>query len=567
MNNSAQEKVEIRLDIQRMQREIREQKGKREVLKNMELFVLDNSLRESTVGQLRGHTIENKWKIYEQIKGVGFKHIIVASFSHMTRLGDTFIQQLHEKGEDFTNLYAFSEFLESVNKDRVPDTNTIPIGLRKCKELGIKNVIIEADLVWAGIDFSKFKVADINQLFSERMEWCRKNLSKDCKIFINFRDLPDGMMKKPKRILRVIRYLSSLPQEERPFGLMTEESGKYLPEEVSSWIATIRRQMDACGFENGHFLVHVHEQWGMADITQLECLVNGANGIWASLIIEGASMGHASSTVTLMNMIRMGNKKVLKQYNCTALRKTAQEVTRITTGREAYDRQVVYGERALDMVFGVPNFPPTKSEFSMADFFGEEPVMRMTTLASPGMIVTRLKNLFGSDRQFTSERGQRMLEVMLEDLRQNRKEEYMSAVGLALLFDRSGGKLTMKMSEVIAQEEPKKAHAQDLIAEIRAMWDEWDLRDGQRDDKLEFDAFYNGFLAPYFGCYRCDETKRALKAIDMDEDGTVDWEEFALYLKWAIRQYPETQTAEQLLSIAFRKGLIPAMQDEVLKQS
>lgn len=70
MNNSAQEKVEIRLDIQRMQREIREQKGKREVLNNMELFVLDNSLRESTVGQLRGHTIENKWKIYEQVRGL-----------------------------------------------------------------------------------------------------------------------------------------------------------------------------------------------------------------------------------------------------------------------------------------------------------------------------------------------------------------------------------------------------------------------------------------------------------------------------------------------------------------
>jgi len=38
------------------------------VLREMELFVLDNSLRESTVGQLRGHTIENKWKIYEQVK-------------------------------------------------------------------------------------------------------------------------------------------------------------------------------------------------------------------------------------------------------------------------------------------------------------------------------------------------------------------------------------------------------------------------------------------------------------------------------------------------------------------
>ena len=53
----------------------------------------------------------------------------------------------------------------------------------------------------------------------------------------------------------------------------------------------------------------------------------------------------------------------------------------------------------------------------------------------------------------------------------------------------------------------------------------------------------------------------------MDEDGRVDWNEFALYLKWAIRQYPQTMTAEQLLSIAFRKGIIPAMQDVVISQN
>ena len=503
-----------------------------------------------------------------QIKKVGFKNIIVASFSHMTRLGDTFIRQLHEKGEDFTNLWAFSEFLESVDpKTKIPDTKTVPIGLRKMKDLGIKNAIIELDLVWAGIDYRHFKVAAIKQLLYDRMAWCRENLSKDCKILFNLRDLPDGMVKKPRRILKIVNYLSSLPPEERAFGLVFEESGKYLPEELGAWTAAVRREMNDCGFKEGHLLVHVHEQWGMADSTQLECLAHGANGIWASLIIEGASMGHSCSSVMLMNLVRLGNKKVLEQYDCTKLREVPQEITRITTGFEPYDRQVVYGERALDMVFGMPNFTPSKKEFSMAAFFGEKPIMRMTTLASPEMIATRLKNVFGDDPQFTAERGKRMLEVMLEDLHKNRKEEYMSAVGLALLFDRSGGSLTDKMSEVIAQDEPKKVHAQELIAEIRKMWDEWDLReDGKRDDKLEFDAFYNGFMGPYFGCYRCDETKKALKAIDMDEDGTVDWEEFALYLKWAIRQYSETKTAEELLSIAFRKGVIPAMQDEVLKQ-
>ena len=251
----------------------------------------------------------------------------------MTRVGDTFILQLKEKGEDFTNLYAFSEFVESVDpKAKIPDTKTVPVGLRKMNELGLKNAIMEVDLAWAGIDYKKFKVKAINQLLSERMAWCRENLSKDSKIFINIRDLPYAMAKKPKRVLKVVRYLSSLPPDELPFGLMYEESGKYLPEELGAWTEAVRREMDDCGFKQGHLLVHVHEQWGLADSTQLECLANGADGIWASLIIEGAALGHSCSSVMLMNLIRLGNKEVLKNYNCTALREAAQEVTKITTG-------------------------------------------------------------------------------------------------------------------------------------------------------------------------------------------------------------------------------------------
>lgn len=91
------------------------------------------------------------------------------------------------------------------------------------------------------------------------------------------------------------------------------------------------------------------------------------------------------------------------------------------------------------------------------------------------------------------------------------------------------------------------------------------MRDGTLDDYLDFNSFYNGFMAPYFGCYRCDETKGALKAIDMDNDGKVDWKEFAVYLKWAGNAFPETKTAEELLDIAFRKGLLPAMQDGLIE--
>ena len=70
----------------------------------------------------------------------------------------------------------------------------------------------------------------------------------------------------------------------------------------------------------------------------------------------------------------------------------------------------------------------------------------------------------------------------------------------------------------------------------------------------------------YFGL--CNFAERsALKAIDMDQDGTVDWNEFAVYLKWAGNQYPDTKTSEDLLDIAFRQGLLPAMQDTLIEIS
>jgi hypothetical protein len=45
-------------------------------------------------------------------------------------------------------------------------------------------------------------------------------------------------------------------------------------------------------------------------------------------------------------------------------------------------------------------------------------------------------------------------------------------------------------------------------------------------------------MAPYFACYRCSDTKKAIQALDMDADGSVDWNEFYIYIKWAIRKNP-----------------------------
>ena len=144
----------------------------------------------------------------------------------------------------------------------------------------------------------------------------------------------------------------------------------------------------------------------------------------------------------------------------------------------------------------------------------------------------------------------------------------MSHVGLAILFDRAGGSLTEAIRDEIEKVQLKRPHHQGLIEAVRKRWDAWDLKEEEQGDAcLEFDSFYNGFMAPYFGCYRCEDAKQALQAIDMDNDDKVDWSEFLVYLKWALREYPDIVEEEELVDVAFRKGIIPAMRDEIIKMT
>jgi len=251
----------------------------------------------------------------------------------------------------------------------------------------------------------------------------------------------------------------------------------------------------------------------------------------------------------------------LKNYNCKELRRAAEAVTVLTTTAPPHPKQPVYGERSTDLVYG---FLGT-GNFDLAEFFGEQRSNRMSTLATPKMIKDHLVINFGENPDFTEEMGLKMKEKMLLDLHECRKEEYQSATGIAILFDRAGGKLTGEMAETIAKISLKSPYHIILMEEIKKKWDEWDVKDGVKDDCLQFDHFYHAFAAPFLGCYRCKRTRAAFAALDMDKDGQVDWNEFQVYLKWALHEYPDVKNIEELLTIAFQKGLLPAMMDEEAK--
>lgn len=560
-------------EVARLEIALKKKNAKRNILKRLDCFVLDNSLRESTVGQVRGHTLDNKMAIFDEVKKCGFKHIIVAAFSHMTRVDDYFLEALMKRGEDMGSFYAFSDLVCYPVTDGVPDTETIPVGIAKMDKFNLRNPIFEIDLADSNVDYNKFTMEKICDVLMKRIQWTFDNLSKDAFIFINLRDFPIAMMTPgaPARVFSLVSFMGSLPAEIRDhLGLVYEEpTGKYLPDEVAQWTKSVRNVMKSCNWD-GHLLVHVHKKYAHAETTQLKCLMSGADGIWASVAEEGAGVGHACSTITLMNLVRMGNKIVQKNYNCTYLRTAAINVTKLTTGLPPPPKQVIYGGRALDLAFGfggIAGGVMNDMEFDMAEFFGEERPIRINTLASPQMVVDNLKRAFGDNPDFTLERADKMKQLMIEDLAQGRKEEYSSKMGIAVLYDRAGGKLTTEMAEEISSVELKLQNNIKLLDEVREIWDTWDNRETDRgDDRLQYDSFYNGFMSPYFACYRCDDTRAGLKAIDMDNDGYVDWNEFCVYLKWALRQYPQMEDVDDLLSTTFRKGIIPAMQSEYEKK-
>ena len=554
-----------------MKKQLSKKKRKLESLKTLDCFVMDNSLCGSTFGEVRGHTLENKLDIYEEVKKCGFKHI-VASLVHTASVEDLFLEELVKRKEDMSIFYSFSDLVSSPVKNGVPDTATIPIGLTKMITFGLRNPIFEIDLADSSVNYRKFTMEKLCYVLLQRIDWTLKNLSQEAKIFVNFRDFPSTMEKVPESVFSVVSFLAKQPQHIRKrMGIMYEEpTGNYLPEEMGQWTKSMRKVMDKYHWK-GHLLVHVHKKWGNAETVQLECLMKGANGIWASVCEEGAAMGHACSTITLVNLVRMGNKAVLNNYNCTYLRTAARKVTTLTTGKDPHPKQLIYGKRALDVAFsfgGIAGGSISKDEFDMACFFGEKPPTRISTLASSDMIVQTLIENFGEYEDFTKERAEEMKKVMIEDLKINRKEEYTSKVGLALLYDRSGGKITAKMRDEIEKVKVTEPHSKQLIADVRKMWDKWDSREEKvGDDCLQYDSFYDGFMAPYFTGYRCDDIKRAMQAIDMDCDGYVEWSEFSLYLKWAVNEYSDISDADELLTIVFQNGIIPAMQDEILQQT
>ena len=249
---------------------------KRERLRDMKVFVLDNSLRESTVGAVIGHSLNDKFKILEQVNSLNFHDVIVGSFSLSRRVDDAFCEQLAKRDTTGTRFYAFSEDADTtVNGEMLFGEDHIPTGLQKCKTYNIHGCIFEVDVADPSVDWEgKFPVSKFMEMMTFLLEWSHKNLVKPGdplpRNMLNLRDLPFAMIKCPERTLEIVSELAKMPSYLRPDALIFEEPvGEYFPDEIAGWTKLLRAAMDDNGWTSefqdkgkpdGMLLFHVLEQ-------------------------------------------------------------------------------------------------------------------------------------------------------------------------------------------------------------------------------------------------------------------------------------------------------------------
>ena len=322
-------------------------------------------------------------------------------------------------------------------------------------------------------------------------------------------------------------------------------------------------------------LAHAHKQWGLADAAVLDVLAAGGDGIWSSICEEGAAMGHACSAVTLANLARLGNKDVVTRYSTKHLASAARVVMLAVTNKPVAARQLVYGPKAVEAVFGFSGIgggtrDPTLDfdgngvideidHFTLAEFLGvEDPPVRITTLASPGLVARRLEQCFGEDPLFTEEAGGKLLMRLKQELELNMEREHTSPVGLAILWDSVFGSFTPEMRKVMDGQEKHFEEQEKLLLEAETVFRYYLQEEDSNGLALDFSSFYAAYLQPYFGCFACPRTRFVIDAIDLDKDGSVRWEEWRFWCLWALREYPsEISNVDDLHNVVLRQAILP----------
>eukprot|EP00038_Savillea_parva_P003570 m.127559 g.127559 ORF g.127559 m.127559 type:complete len:470 (+) comp11212_c0_seq1:270-1679(+) len=222
-----------------------------ERLKTLDLLLIDNSLRESTVVQVYGHVEADKDIILDSLKNVGAQYVVAGAFGDLERVDDKWLAGKKAKDLIEPNWITFSEIVEwtdvqeSEAEDlyqmglmeyeggRIEPPDELPRGLAKSSQYGLYNVIFEMDTncpMWNSVQATcqthQVMLDHIDRVIGEARNMLMGG--QESGIFINLRDMffawsDQSGYRARARMLTVVQHLAQMPPEKRIKGIMFEE--------------------------------------------------------------------------------------------------------------------------------------------------------------------------------------------------------------------------------------------------------------------------------------------------------------------------------------------------------
>ena len=433
--------------IEQLQHEMTE---KQNMLKNFDPFILDLTIREPCVGTPLGHTLSNKEDLYGLVKAFGFKDILLGTFDvslpQEPQVDDYFCADMANKATDGVSHFGFA----GIRTDTDENGHWIPnSSMQKLVAYKLPNAIVDMDVANENLYVGDREV--FCSYLRKSIDWMYTNMPSingaPPKLYINFQDFFDCFTQDLNWTLQLVNLLN-----ETPIAAITFEDGRgtFLPFQVGAMTKIIKTVLH----KDKLLLLHLHSGNGTENAGLIEGILNGADGIWAGFTKEAATIGHASTSEFLVNLMRFGNTAIQEKYKLNTLLATANEITNINTvtttpkdfpeiGTNAYRMMLSFFEQRGDFNKNISTFNGDKKEIEVKRYMdvtseqlGGKTGARITPVASnEGVIFQRMQELNVGNVQSAAESILKYMRiVMRRDLVNNHRYDYDEHLALTRCY-------------------------------------------------------------------------------------------------------------------------------------
>ena len=350
--------------------------------------VVDVSCRECVLTATYGHTLDDKIKLLDLVRGLGITDLSVVSFYGFHNVDIQFLHHLAAKRVDMDGLFAFIGEAQNSEEGKPVEPND---GMREVLDAGMPNVIFDVRIhpnthTEMGRD-PEDALRDIERSILFMREKLPAESAGRGRIYVNLPDFFNTYDDHPEFLLRVLKLLQTMP-----IGavLFEDTRGTHFHFQTYEIVKLLRRYNPT----PRKILVHPHSGNGLEDAAMIDAILGGADGIWTAFTPHGGLIGHGSSLMLLSNLLRAGNPHVKDAYALERFTHTAQEMWKVHTGGDDIGKDhPVVGEHAYRYIDR--NFQQRERACDLPpETFGRREGWRLTPGWSPPYTISqRLKEL------------------------------------------------------------------------------------------------------------------------------------------------------------------------------